>query len=117
MDALQNIVILYDILTLCERIKDQGDGSVDPLNYWSGSETSPAPYQLRSPGSNGHCVAGVMGFCGDGFDQGCIGISGNCDLVDGHFKFDGGEVTGEVGVRPALWLKNNVLEEESCTDQ
>ena len=64
------------------------------------------PYQLRSPGSNGHCVAGVMGFCGDGFDQGCIGISGNCDLVDGHFKFDGGGITGEVGVRPALWLKN-----------
>jgi len=63
------------------------------------------PYQLRSPGSNGRCVAGIMGFCGDGFDQGCIGISGNCDLIDGHFRFDGdGGLTRALGVRPALWL-------------
>ena len=64
------------------------------------------PYRLRSPGSNGRCVAAVMGFCGDGFDQGCINISGNCHLVDGHFQLDvDGELKGEVDIRPALWLR------------
>jgi len=63
-------------------------------------------YQLRSPGSNGRCVASIMGFCGDGYDQGGISVSGNCNLVDGHFLFDGGgDLTRAVGVRPALWLR------------
>jgi len=63
-------------------------------------------WELRSPGSNGRCVSSVSGFCGDGFDQGAIFISGNCELVDGHFMLDAsGGLTGTKGVRPALWLK------------
>ena len=64
-------------------------------------------WELRSPGSNERCVASVSGFCGDGFDQGAIFVSGNCELSeDGHFQLDAsGGLTGDKGVRPALWLK------------
>ena len=61
---------------------------------------------LRSVGANEYCVANIMGFCGDGFDQGGIMISGICDLEDGHFKFDGkGGIDKPFGIRPAMWLK------------
>lgn len=61
---------------------------------------------LRSPGANPYCVATIMGFCGDGFDQGGIMVSGICELEDGHFKFDGrGGINNPCGVRPALWVK------------
>ena len=66
-------------------------------------------YWLRSPGSNECCVAYLMGFCGDGFDQGGIGVSGVCNLDDdGHFILDvsnPGAFTNPGGVRPALWVK------------
>jgi hypothetical protein len=81
-----------DEYSLNRRAVDE-DGIV--CNYW-----------LRSPGSNERCATNVMGFCGDGYDQGGIMVSGNCDLVDGHFQFDGdGGLTNAIGVRPALWLK------------
>lgn len=65
-------------------------------------------YWLRSPGANEYCVATVMGFCGDGFDQGGILVSGICELEDGHFRFDGrGGTDKPCGVRPALWLKTD----------
>ena len=68
-----------------------------------------AHYWLRSPGSNECCVAYLMGFCGDGFDQGGIGVSGVCNLDDdGHFILDvsnPGALTNPGGVRPAFWLK------------
>ena len=72
-------------------------------------------WRLRSPGANGRLVAGVTGFCGDGFDQGGIGVSGGGgDLSpDGHFIFDGSDVltvtdndSNVNGVRPALWLSD-----------
>ena len=73
------------------------------------NENVVCPYRLRSPGSNGRCVAAVMVFCGDGFDQGCISINGNCHMVDGHFQLDvDGGLTGEVETRPALWLRTEV---------
>ena len=63
-------------------------------------------YKLRSPGCNERCTTHIMGFCGDGFDQGCIAVSGNCDFSDGHFSFDGdGGLTNSDGVRPALWIR------------
>lgn len=63
-------------------------------------------YKLRSPGCNERCASHIMGFCGDGFDQGCIAVSGNCDFSDGHFSFYGdGGLTRPDGVRPSLWLK------------
>lgn len=64
-------------------------------------------YKLRSPGCNERCATHIMGFCGDGFDQGCIAVSGNCEMKDGHFLFDGdGGLTNPDGVRPALWLRD-----------
>jgi hypothetical protein len=78
-------------------------------------------WRLRSPGSNARCAAFVMGFCGDGFDQEALSVSGNADLSpDGHFILDapGGltqtdDIPTEQGVnytvnraRPALWLKD-----------
>ena len=69
-------------------------------------------WRLRSPAGNQCSVAVVSGFCGDGFDQGGIGI-GNADkMIYGHFVQDGpGFLTGSGeqsinGVRPALWLAN-----------
>jgi len=71
-------------------------------------------WRLRSSGANGRSVATVMGFCGDGFDNGVIDIAGPCgELIDGHFVFDGpGDLSScppdyhnKNGVRPALWLK------------
>ncbi len=72
-------------------------------------------YRLRSPGANQRSIAHVMGFCGDGFDQGGVCVSSICDMIDGHFVFDGDDclsgpltLPGRVdinGVRPALWLK------------
>lgn len=69
-------------------------------------------WRLRSPGGNRQSTAVVTGFCGDGFDQGGIGI-GNGDLLqDGHFLQDGdGWLSKEDerhnlnGVRPALWIR------------
>lgn len=63
-------------------------------------------YKLRSPGFDNRRVAHIMGFCGDGYDQGCIAVSGNCEFSDGHFYFDcDGGLTKPDGIRPALWLK------------
>ena len=63
-------------------------------------------YWLRSIGANPYCVATIMGFCGDGFDQGGIMVSGICELDDGHFRFDGkGEIDKPCGLRPAMWVK------------
>ncbi|GHU38084.1 hypothetical protein FACS1894105_11390 [Clostridia bacterium] len=69
-------------------------------------------YRLRSPGPNPHSVAYVMGFCGDGFDQGAISFADDGDLVDGHIipnrsgylSFED-ERYSLNGIRPALWLK------------
>lgn len=64
-------------------------------------------YKLRSPGCNEKCVTNVMGFCGDGHDQGSVSISGNCELSeDGHFSFDSiGDLNRADGVRPAMWVR------------
>ena len=71
-------------------------------------------WRLRSPGSNSCRVAAVSGFCGDGFDQGAIDVSG-CSAMsdDGHFILDGpGALLSSSGasdingVRPALWLRD-----------
>ncbi|MPM85900.1 hypothetical protein SDC9_132983 [bioreactor metagenome] len=70
-------------------------------------------WRLRSPGANRYRIAFVSGFCGDGFDQGVIDISGCSGLIDGHFEFDSfGSLSNGLedehcinGIRPALWLK------------
>ncbi|HBN84117.1 MAG TPA: hypothetical protein DDZ89_09760 [Clostridiales bacterium] len=70
-------------------------------------------WRLRSPGGNTGSVSNIMGFCGDGFDQGGIAI-GNADkLIDGHFMQDGcgylsysDENHDMMGIRPVLWLRN-----------
>lgn len=71
-------------------------------------------WRLRSPGSNGRSVASVSGFCGDGFDQGGIGIGNGDKLIDGHFLHDGSGYLSSClpdghdlnGVRPTLWLRD-----------
>jgi hypothetical protein len=66
-----------------------------------------AHYWLRSPGSNERVTTNIMGFCGDGFDQGCINIMGCLDMVDGHFLLESSgtdSLTNPGGVRPAMWL-------------
>jgi hypothetical protein len=66
-------------------------------------------YWLRSPGCNKNFVTNIMGFCGDGYDQGGINIAGNLSMDnDGHFLLDhtGAEAfCNPAGVRPALWLR------------
>ena len=101
----------------CEWCKDEFLPWIDDqfnLNRRAVDETGIVQHwRLRSPGSNGRCVANVSGFCGDGFDQGAIFVTGNCELSpDGHFMFDasgGLTMTGNEGnvngLRPALWLR------------
>jgi len=68
-----------------------------------------AHYWLRSPGCNEYFNTTIMGFCGDGFDQGGINIAGNLSMDGcGHFLLDrtgAGAIRDPGGVRPALWLK------------
>ena len=68
-----------------------------------------AHYWLRSPGCNENYNTSIMGFCGDGYDQGCINVAGNLLMDnDGHFLLDDTGVEALLnpcGVRPALWLK------------
>ena len=71
-----------------------------------------ANYWLRSPGCRKNCVTNIMGFCGDGYDQGGINIAGNLNMDgDGHFLLDGsggGAWRSPGGVRPALWVKTEI---------
>lgn len=66
-------------------------------------------YWLRSPGCNQYFVTNIMGFCGDGYDQGGINIAGNLKMDDGgHFLLDNTDSDSKCnpsGIRPALWLK------------
>jgi len=68
-----------------------------------------ANYWLRSPGCNKYFATNIMGFCGDGYDQGGINIAGNLNMDDeGHFILTGAgpdALSNPGGVRPALWLK------------
>jgi len=67
-----------------------------------------AHYWLRSPGSNERVTTNIMGFCGDGFDQGGINVMGYLAMDDGHFlpESSGADsLTNPGGVRPALWLR------------
>ena len=68
-------------------------------------------YWLRSPGCNDYFNTNIMGFCGDGFDQGGINIAGNLSMDDsGHFLLAGtgaDALNNPGGVRPALWLKDS----------
>jgi len=66
-------------------------------------------YWLRSPGCNQRFATNIMGFCGDGFDQGGINVAGNLNMDgDGHFLLDdtgADAMCNPAGVRPALWLR------------
>ena len=65
-------------------------------------------YWLRSPGCNEFFNTTIMGFCGDGFDQGGINVAGNLNMDgDGHFLLDktgADSICTPCGIRPALWI-------------
>lgn len=65
-------------------------------------------YWLRSPGSNERVTTNIMGFCGDGYDQGGINMMGYLAMDNGHFmpgSSGSDSLTHRGGVRPALWLR------------
>lgn len=63
-------------------------------------------YWTRTPGANPYAVADIGGFCGDGFDQGGIMMSGVCNMENGHFLLDEKEdLNIPVGVRAAVWVR------------
>jgi hypothetical protein len=68
-------------------------------------------YWLRSPGSNERVTTNIMGFCGDGYDQGGINFMGHLALDGGHFIPESSgtdSLSQHGGVRPAMWIKEKL---------